>query len=352
MPKTIYSNLIRLKQRLNIQPINTGRQFNYRGIVFDDVEALHARTSMSGDCLNLVSGTELGMTEYRGQTREYEVCLSSLDRINHDHELFATLCRSTYFQQALASHPAITYLQNFTPVIDPRAQPLPLCINLEGIAQHYGLPTEYLDITSNFSVASFFATQRWDAKAKKFEPMRAQSAPGVIYKLHPMFLMDSAQGCGEIPYVPVGWQPFPRPEQQRANAVRLKPGEDFATSMPVAKYYFKHCPKHSKHIYEEFEGGDLLLPADELAGFAESLMTKTSFPQSTLDQAFQSYEQRKQPQNTAEKRQDLMASAGITLEAHNSFETQDWNFSQHAFEEEIQRMLSKVRTRMAFYPQS
>lgn len=47
-----------------------------------------------------------------------------------------------------------------------------------------------------------------------------------------------------------------------------------------------------------------------------------------------------------------MAAAGISLEEHNSFEAQEWGFSQAVFETEIERMLSKVRTRIAFYPPS
>ena len=115
----------------------------------------------------------------------------------HTHDI-AALCRSTYFQQALASHPAITQLQSFTPVLDQRAQPLPICINLEGIAQHYGLPTEYLDITSSFAVASFFATQHWNTATQTFEPMRAVSSPGVIYKLHPASLMSQPVPCAHV----------------------------------------------------------------------------------------------------------------------------------------------------------
>src|SRR5690554_2681771 len=346
MPKTTYCNLSKLKHRLNIQPVNTGRQFSLggrNGIVTDDMEALHAMLSMSGDCINLISGVEFSFTEYRGQTQEYEVCLSSLDRITRDHELFAALCRSTYFQQALASHPAITQLQSFAPVLDQRVQPLPICINLEGIAQHYGLPTEHLDITSNFSVASFFATQRWDDKAKKFEPMRMLSNPGVIYKLHPILSIDPTIKPDEMPYVPVGWQPFPRPEQQRANAIRLKPGEDFAQTTGVVKYRFYHSRNQSKRIYEEFEGGDTLMPADDLANFADSLHTKTAFPQSTLDLAFERYNQRKPPQDTAAKRQSLMTQAGITLEKHVSFEPQEWGFNQAVFEAEIERMCNYQR---------
>lgn len=181
MPNTTYCNLTQLKHRLNIQPVNTGRQFSLggrNGIVTDDMEALHAIRSMSGDCINLMSGVEFSFTEYRGQTQEYEVCLSSLDRITRDHELFAALCRSTYFQQALASHPAITQLQSFAPVLDQRVQPLPICMNLEGIAQHYGLPTEYLDITSSFAVATFFATQHWNTATQTFEPMRNSYSNG------------------------------------------------------------------------------------------------------------------------------------------------------------------------------
>ena len=352
MPKTIYENLTRLKQRLGIQPINTGQQLNFGGIVSDNIEALHAMRSISGDCLNLVSGVEFSLTEYRGQTQDYGNCLSGLDRIQDDHKLFAALCRSIYFKQALTTHPVVMQMQDLALDLDARTQPLPVCMNLEGIAQHYGLATEYLDITNNFSVASFFATQRWDSKTKKFEPMRGQSKLGVIYKFHPAFLMSPPMGCNEMPYIPVGWQPFPRPEQQRANAIRLKLGEDFAQTIGVVKYYFQHSRNQSKRIYEEFEGGDKLMPADDLASFADSLETKNCFPQSALDLAFQSYGERKQPQDTVDKRQSLMAKAGIALEEHDSFKAQEWSFKQEVFDAEIQRMLSKVRTRMVFYPQN
>ena len=354
MPKTIYNNITQLKQHLNIQPINTGRQFSIggSGIVFDDMERLHVRRSMSGDCINLISGVEFGFAEYRGQTQEYEVCLSSLDRINYDHELFAALCRSTYFQQALEYHPAVNQLQSSVLDLGHQVQSLPICINLESIAQHYGLPTEYLDITSNFSVASFFATQQWNNKDKKFEPMRAVPSPGVIYKLLPMILITKSMQSEEISYVPVGWQPFPRPEQQRANAIRLKRGQDFTQIPSVAKNYFHHSRNESKRIYEEFEGGDKLMPEDALADFADRVHTKSAFPQSTLDLAFERYSQLKQPQNTEVKRINLMNAAGITVEEHNSFENQEWGFNQTVFDTELKRMASKVRMRMVFYPPS
>lgn len=347
MPKTLYPNLERLKQRLGIQPINTGKQSNWRGIVSDDMEALHPIQSISGDCLNLMSGVEFPMFEYRGQTQEYEVCLSSLDRITSAPELFAALCRSTYFKQALAYHPAITQLQNKGLQLDERVAPLPICINLEGIAQHYGLATEYLDITSNFSVASFFATQRWDDKAKKFEPIRMLSKPGVIYKLNTAFLMTAADKPDEMPYVPVGWQPFPRPEQQRANAIRLKPGEDFATSMPVAKYYFQHSRSQSKRIYEEFEGGNKLMPSDDLAELADQVQRQTIFNHDVIKRAFQRYAARRNPISSDEDKEAMIKKAGIEIEGSSNAKF-GWNFNQEEFDKELNRVVNRIRFRMAF----
>lgn len=66
MPNTTYCNLTKLKHRLNIQPINTSRQFSLggSGIVSDDMDALHAMRSISGDCINLMSGVEFSFTEW------------------------------------------------------------------------------------------------------------------------------------------------------------------------------------------------------------------------------------------------------------------------------------------------
>ena len=42
-----YPTLKSLKQKLQIQPINTGKQMDFHGIVFDDIERLHAMVSKS-----------------------------------------------------------------------------------------------------------------------------------------------------------------------------------------------------------------------------------------------------------------------------------------------------------------
>ena len=51
-----YPTLKSLKQKLQIQPINTGKQFTHNGqacgIVFDDIERLHAMVGVDG-CIHL-----------------------------------------------------------------------------------------------------------------------------------------------------------------------------------------------------------------------------------------------------------------------------------------------------------
>lgn len=349
MPNTTYCNLTQLKHRLNIQPVNTGRQFSLggrNGIVTDDMEALHAIQSISGDCIHLVSGQEFTLFEYRGQTQDYGGCFSTLDRIQSDSDLLLALCRAVYFEQALATHPKVQTLQNLVLNIDTKVVALPICIDLAGIAQHYGLATEYLDVTRNFDVASFFATQRWNPNTKKFEPMRMSSKPGVIYKLNTVFLTAPTGKTNDIPYVPVGWQPFPRPEEQRANAIRLKPGEDFATSMPVAKYYFHHSRSQSKRIYEEFEGGNTLMPSDDLAELADQVQRQTIFNLDVIKRAFKRYAARRNPISSDEDKEAMIKKAGIELEGSNNTKF-GWNFNQEEFDKELKCVVNRIRFRLA-----
>ena len=54
-------------------------------------------------------------------------------------------------------------------------------LNNTAIAQHYELKTPYLDLTSNFDVASFFATCSYNENTKSYIPYNGDSQIGVIY---------------------------------------------------------------------------------------------------------------------------------------------------------------------------
>ncbi|WP_313304111.1 FRG domain-containing protein [Stutzerimonas balearica] len=207
-------NLDELRHRLATPAINTGRQIHLSlghraGPVTDDIEGLHAIADEQGR-ICLLSGTEFSMQMYRGQTKEHPRCIPTLARLEKVEEQILALCRRIAFEDAIGGHPMVSLAERI------RLWDLPLYVDREGLAQHYGLATDMLDVTSHFDVACFFATCAWSNEDRRYQPVVSEEALGVMYRITPA-LMNSMAEPGE-PFGPlhiVGWQPLPRPEQQR-----------------------------------------------------------------------------------------------------------------------------------------
>lgn len=272
-----------LKQKLQIQPLNTGRQTNYRGIVFDDIERLHAIVGVNG-CVHLKSGTEFSMVQYRGQNEDFGVCKTTLDRCTSKEEQFLNICRTIVFEEFLEIHPFVKFASSM------QIHGNPLCLNHTGMAQHYGLHTNYLDITNNFDVACFFATCRYDNG--KYSPIGNISKPGVIYKvyetsLHPVIENEQTY---EIRLEYLGWQPLPRPEQQRASVLKVAKDTNLDTVSGVKKYYLKHSISQSKKIWKQFDEGKALFPDDSAADLANKCSKLNFFTNEQINKAFERFE--------------------------------------------------------------
>src|SRR5574344_1211332 len=163
----------------------------------------------------------------------------------------------------------------------------PLSINLTGMAQHYGLHTDYLDITNNFDVACFFATCKYENG--KYHPIGNIQKAGVIYKINELFMTTPYfKSDVEIDYL--GWQPLPRPEQQRASVLKVSKDTNLDTVNGVQKYYFKHSISQSKKIWKMFDEGKTLFPDDSAADLANECSKLNSFTNKQIDKAFERFE--------------------------------------------------------------
>ncbi len=336
----IYPKLNSLKQNMRITGLNTGRQFEWRGIVYDDLETLRAIKGLN-NCVHIKSGTEMGMTYYRGQPMDYGTCFSTLDRCSSNEEQFISLCRTVAFEFLLDKHPFVQVASDVKFLNDR------LCINKTGIAQHYGFHTDYLDLTSNFDIASFFASCRWNEKSKNYEPLGNVEYPGVIFKIHeptipPLFM----QGCQtDICFEYLGWQPFPRPEQQRASLARLGKKIDFTKN--ATKYYFKHSISGSRKIWKKFGEGRLLFPEDCAVDLAEKCKNLKEFTKLEIDEAVRRFDKRNITFLLNKDIDKLIHDNNISIVNNSLLE---WDIfmetSREFWEEKLNSILDNVRFRL------
>ena len=275
--------LDKLKETLQIPAVNTGRMLNYGGIVSDDNEGIHAIVDQHG-YMRLQSGVEMPMYMYRGQTEEFVPCLPALGRLKTVESQFLALCRNVAFEDALGEHPYVRIAEQ-TDFLG-----MPLYIDKQGLAQHYGLATDMIDLTCNFDVASFFAVCKWDGHEKKYRPVTSSSNPGVIYRIAPFSLLSIAWAekaeRWDDAFSIVGWQPLPRPEQQRACGVKLHNGQDFLSVPTVQKVYFRHSEDVSMQIWNAFDQGAALFPNDAAATLAIEALKLGSFTRAQVERAW------------------------------------------------------------------
>lgn len=217
---------------------------------------------------------------YRGELRDYgNQCTSTLGRkiqssnINECIiEFFIAQMRILYFYKFL------TYFKQFTDfkIGTPMAHI---------IAQHYGLNTQFLDLTDDVKVALFFACCKHIGN-NKYRPIGENDLSelgeyGVLY-----------HGCEDEFTQVIGYQPFTRCYKQRGyyidTAVRCPCWEFSLTKMDnFTKSIFKRTPELSKKIFEEFEGGQRLFPKDSLFYFEEQISyikTTKVFPEEIFEE--------------------------------------------------------------------
>ncbi len=188
---------------------------------------------------------DLGAYLYRGQIERHSPCLPSMFRNKKSSfDELVSLLKLSEFRLLCLTHPGVQRCIEFG-----------LDIDFIGLAQHYGLDTNYLDFTQDIDIACFFASCALSPDGD-YVPFNGKGR-GVIYRIshtHPEV---------RTRVVVIGKQPFRRPEKQKAWALEMYEFEDLEKFKATEIFTFEHSSDASQSIWQLFE--DQLYPCDVVA---------------------------------------------------------------------------------------
>lgn len=230
----------------------------------------------NGD-VELLPTSKTPMLFYRGQREFYKECLSSLSREkeNIKKETLRSRLQISELKLCLISHPVIRDIMisrfSFGEITNVQ-----IPIHIEGLAQHYGIKTTLLDLSSDKWVAAFFATTK-DVGGKRI-PINTNDSICPKYGVFYRYLW--ARPTGELRsggVHAIGIQYFNRPGRQSAIVMDLKDGLNFNNMDGVEKIFFRHDNRASDLIYNMSQQGRKYFPEDALNTTIKPFLNNTVF---------------------------------------------------------------------------
>lgn len=228
---------------------------------------------------NILVPTALDMSfVYRGQTAFYEECLPTLYRKRKTElEILIERLRCCEFEEYLRQLPEVKAFE------DNRFK-----IDYLGLAQHYGLQTDMIDLTNDLDVALFFAMCNMSQDGATFHPQTEDKEYiGYIYAV-PTFFFSSIYGANTLydgKLSVIGMQPFYRPGSQHGFGLQLEKGETLTGLL----YSFNYTREDSERFYSYFDQGTRLWHEDEISRVAREISTTKQFSYDALDRCLLKY---------------------------------------------------------------
>lgn len=225
---------------------------------------------------------------YRGQTKHHPHCYPSFYRALSDKERLVERLKLCEFELLLRKYPSTWLFEdgiNYT-LADGSVEHRSLNVDVEPLAQHYGIKTEYLDVTVDKWVAAFFACCDYSTKEPEDHDVyeaHEQNDVGVfyVYQAEPDYAPDA-------PFRPLGIQPLSRPVLQAGYVRKLYPKQDFET-MAVA-IPFKYHSGCVGIVYQLFARSGHIQPPEVIGMKAKRIVAeKTTFSTLAFKLAHQKY---------------------------------------------------------------
>lgn len=279
---------------------------------------------------------------YRGQSRQFSPSKASLYRNGMTEAArFVERLKYAEFRKIVEEYPLTHFLRDtiVASAPDQSVHHIPLTIDHLALAQHYGIKTELMDITTDKFVAAFFATT--DCKDDVYTPIvDKREEKGVLYRYSiPPWEMFP----GKEPRLrAVGLQPFSRPGEQCGMVYPMTETEDFekvATSIET----FRHDRTVSEFVFNYTNRSRKLFPDSPMQEHAKKICNSTVFS----NEAFHAVKEEFYTNSPEELLLSYLSEHSITLADHVDFgftedEKQacikDWQANNDKF-------LSRIRVR-------
>lgn len=232
---------------------------------------------------------------YRGQGQHYKKCLPSLyrDGLTED-EIFVEHVRIAEFRLFLEQFEVTRHFEECSYVVD-----------YVGLAQHYGLKTDVLDVTSDIDISMFFAMCDHDKDTDMYKPKTEDKEyVGYIYAIlanepHENF------GVFSNKISVIGLQPFQRPGRQKGYAYHV--GKKGMVSGYL--YSFSYTKEDSEAIYNHYHQGDDLWCEDNIVDTAKEIAVTKTFSSEVVSLAVRMFGGAK----SINKRIKYLKSSGFSI---------------------------------------
>lgn len=209
-------------------------------------------------------------TFFRGESSFHQECIPTIYRGNPTEEDIAiSRLKVCEFGLLLERHPAFVDLaHNYY-------------IDYKAVAQHYGLNTNFLDITNNKWVAAFFATTRYIKAEKRYEPVGRdyEEGYGVLYVTKPFTDDNEFFKKQEV----IGYCYFERPARQFSFGYKLDADENLNKLPYFEKRYFRHDKKISELLFAATCNQKRFIPNDELSSLADVIINGDAISYAALE---------------------------------------------------------------------
>lgn len=220
---------------------------------------------------------------YRGQSNVFSPSKPSLYRKGmNEAKQFVERVKYEELKRLIEDYPVSKFFKEdlFVTAPDGSVLLLPLSIDTLALAQHYGIKTELMDLTTDKFVAAFFATT--DCKDDIYTPIvNKRKDKGVFYRyVHLDHTMFESKSCLRA----VGLQPLSRPGEQRGLVYEMNPDDDF-NRIATTKEEFEHDKDVSEFIFNYTNRSKKLFPANPIQKHIDRINESNVFSKQACEMA-------------------------------------------------------------------